>query len=107
MSAKFKIKKGDKVIVISGKDKGKKGEVLEVVKEKSRVRVSGVGVTKRHTKPGPKGAGGIVEFELPIHISNVAHVDPKDGTATKVGMKVLKDGKKVRFAKKSNEVIDN
>ena len=107
MSAKFKIKKGDKVIVIAGKDKGKKGDVLEVIREKSRVRVSGVGVVKRHTKAGAGGAGGIIEVERSLNISNVAHVDPKSGTATRVGYKVLKDGKKVRFAKKSNEVIDN
>lgn len=106
MVAKFKIKKGDKVIVISGKDKGKKGEVLEVLKKESRVRVSGVAVTKKHTKPGPAGAGGIVEVELPIHISNVAYVDPKEGVATKIGIQTLKDGKKVRVAKKSKEVIN-
>jgi len=107
MSAKFHVKKGDKVIVIAGKYKGKKGDVLEVVTNKSRVRVSGVAVSKRHTKAGAGGAGGIIERELPIHVSNVAHVDPKEGVATKVGFKVLKDGKKVRFAKKSGEVIDN
>lgn len=107
MSAKFKIKKGDKVVVLAGKDKGKKGEVLEVLKEKSRVKVSGVAVAKKHTKPSASGAGGIIEFELPIHISNVAIADPKDGVATRVGYKTLKDGKKVRFAKKSKEVIDN
>jgi large subunit ribosomal protein L24 len=107
MSAKFKIKKGDKVVVIAGRDKGKKGEVLEVVTAKARVKVAGVNTVKKHTKPGASGAGGIIQVELPIHISNVAHADPKSGEATKVGFKILKDGKKVRFAKKSNEVIDN
>lgn len=107
MSAKLKLKKGDKVVVLTGKDKGKKGDIIEVIKSKSRVRVSGVAVVKRHTKPSAGGAGGIVEVELPIHVSNVAIADPKDGSATKVGVKTLKDGKKVRFAKKSNEVIDN
>lgn len=107
MAAKFKIKKGDKVVVTTGKDKGKKGEVIELIKSKSRVRVSGVNKVKKHTKPGAQGAGGIIEIELPIHISNVAVTDPKTGEGTKVGYKTLKDGKKVRFAKKSEEVIDN
>ena len=107
MAAKFKIKKGDKVIVTTGKDKGKTGEVIELIKSKSRVRVTGVNKVKKHSKPGQQGAGGIIELELPIHISNVAVVDPKNGETTKVGLKTLKDGKKVRFAKKSGEVIDN
>jgi large subunit ribosomal protein L24 len=107
MAAKFKIKKGDKVVVIAGRDKGKKGEVLEVVTSSSRVKVAGVNTVKKHTKASAAGAGGIIQVELPIHISNVAHADPKSGEATKVGFKILKDGKKVRFAKKSNEVIDN
>ncbi|MDA0782696.1 MAG: 50S ribosomal protein L24 [Rickettsiales bacterium] len=107
MAAKFKIKKGDKVVVIAGKDKGKKGEVIELIKSKSRVRVTGVNKVKKHSKPGQNGAGGIIELELPIHISNVAIADPKSGEATKVGFKSLKDGKKVRFSKKTDEVIDN
>ncbi|MCE3232121.1 MAG: ribosomal protein [Rickettsiaceae bacterium] len=107
MVAKLKIKKGDKVVVIAGKDKGKKGEVIEVTPADLRVKVSGVNLVKRHTKPSAAGAGGIVQSERSIHISNVAHVDPKSGEATKVGVKVLKDGKKVRFARKSKEVIDN
>ena len=104
--SKLKIKKGDKVIVTTGKNKGKTGEVLEVIKAESRIKIAGVNKIKRHTKPGAGGAGGIVEFEAPMHISNVAIVDPKTGKATKVGIKTLKDGKRVRFAKKSNEVID-
>jgi large subunit ribosomal protein L24 len=107
MTAKFKIKKGDNVIVTTGKEKGKKGEVIELIKSKSRVRVSGVNKVKKHTKPSAQGAGGIIEVELPIHISNVSIADPKSGEATKVGFKTLKDGKKVRFAKKTQEVIDN
>jgi large subunit ribosomal protein L24 len=107
MVAKLKIRKGDKVVVIAGKDKGKKGEVLQVLVTDSRVKVSGVNIVKHHTKAGAGGAGGIVQSERPIHISNVAIADPKSGEATKVGFKVLKDGKKVRVAKKSNEVIDN
>jgi len=107
MTAKFKLKKGDQVVVTTGKDKGKKGEIIELIKDKSRLRVAGVNKVKKHTKPGAQGAGGIIEVELPIHISNVAIADPKTGEATKVGYKTLKDGKKVRFAKKSDEVIDN
>lgn len=107
MSAKFNIKKGDKVIIIAGKDKGKNGEVIQVYPSLEKVRVSGINVAKRHTKPSYAGAGGIVDKEMPIHISNVSHVDPKDSKPTKVGVKILKDGKKVRFAKKSGEVIDN
>lgn len=107
MSAKLSIKKGDKVIVIAGKDKGKKGEVIQVFPSVAKVRVGGLNLAKRHTKPSAAGAGGIVEKEMPIHVSNVSHIDPKTSKPTKVGIKVLKDGKKVRFAKKSGEVIDN
>ena len=104
---KTHVRKGDTVLVLTGKDKGKKGEVIQVFPSVSKVRISGVNVAKRHTKPGHAGAGGIVEKEMPIHVSNVSHIDPKTSKPTKVGVKVLKDGKKVRFAKKSGEVIDN
>jgi large subunit ribosomal protein L24 len=104
---KLKIKKGDKVVVIAGKDKGKKGEVLRVMPTEQRLTISGINVVKRNTKPNATNPGGIVQKELPIHVSNVAIADPKSGDATKVGFKILKDGKKVRVAKKSNEVIDN
>jgi large subunit ribosomal protein L24 len=107
MVAKFKIKKGDQVVVTAGKEKGKKGVVIEMLIAKSRVRIAGVNKVKKHTKASANGAGGIVEIELPIHISNVSIADPKSGEATRVGYKTLQDGKKVRFAKKSNEVIDN
>ena len=103
-----KIKKGDKVIVLTGKDKGKQGEVTRVLKEKSRVIVAGIAKAKHHLDPQKSGGkGGIVESEASIHVSNVAHIDPKSNKATRVGFKVLKDGKKVRYAKKSDEVIDN
>lgn len=102
---KLKIKKGDLVVVIAGKDKGKKGNVLRVLLQDSRVVVSGINVVKRHTKPTRTSEGGIISKELPIHVSNVAHVDPKSGSATKVGFKVLQDGSKIRFAKKSGENI--
>lgn len=102
---KLKIKKGDQVVVITGKDKGKKGEVLRVIPEDSRVLVAGVNVATKHTKPSQTNPGGIQKVELPVHISNVAIADPKSGKPTRVGSKVLKDGKKVRVAKKSGEQI--
>jgi large subunit ribosomal protein L24 len=101
-----KIKKGDRVIVMTGRDKGKKGEVLRVMTEADRVVVSGVNMIKRHTKQSAREQGGIVTKEAGVHISNVSHVDPKTGEATRVGFKTLGDGRKVRFAKKSGEVID-
>jgi large subunit ribosomal protein L24 len=101
-----KIKKGDRVIVTAGRDKGKKGEVLKVLGEESRALVSGVNMVKRHQRQTQKVQGGIVSKESPVHLSNIAHVDPKDGTATRIGWKELNDGRKVRFAKKSGEVID-
>lgn len=107
MSVKLKIKKGDKVVVIAGKNKGQSGQVIQVIPSVSRVRVSGVNVSKRHTKATAAGPGGIIEKELSIHISNVSHIDPKTSKPTRVGVKVLADGKKVRVSKKSGEVIDN
>ena len=104
MSAK--IKKGDRVIVTTGRDKGKKGEVIKVFSKENRALVSGVNAVKRHQRQTQKQQGGIVSKELPVHLSNLAHVDPKSGAATRVGWKVLGDGRRVRFAKKSGEVID-
>jgi len=101
-----KIKKGDRVIVTTGRDKGKKGEVLKVLPKENKAVVSGVNTAKRHTKQTQRTQGGIVNKDLPIDLSNLAHVDPKSGEATKVGWKVLGDGRRVRFAKKSGEVID-
>ena len=101
-----KIKKGDKVVVTAGRDKGKKGEVIKVLAAEDRVLVSGVNVVKRHQKQTQRDQGGIVNKEAPLHVSNVAHVDPKDGSATRIGWKALNDGRMVRFAKKSGEVID-
>jgi large subunit ribosomal protein L24 len=101
-----KIKKGDTVVVLTGRDRGKKGEVLKVMPKVSRALVQGVNVVKRHTRPSQTQAGGIVEKEASINLSNLAHVDPKDGKATRVGFKTLEDGRKVRFAKRSGEVID-
>jgi large subunit ribosomal protein L24 len=106
MATKFKIKKGDKVVVITGRDKGKQGEVLRVLRDEGRLIVQGVHVVKRHTRPSAGNPGGIVEREGSIHVSNVAHVDPKSGKPTKVGYKTLNDGRKVRFARRSGETLD-
>jgi len=104
MAGKFKIKKGDQVVVITGRDKGKKGEVLEVLRAESRVRVQGVNMVKRHRRATQNDAGGIISREAPLHISNVAHVDPESGAATRVGFEV-KDGEKVRVAKRSGKAL--
>ncbi|MEI9983227.1 MAG: 50S ribosomal protein L24 [Aliidongia sp.] len=101
-----KIKKGDKVVVISGSDKGKTGEVLKVLPTENRVIVQGVKMVKRHTRPSAVNQGGIVEKEATIHVSNVAHIDPSTDKPTRVGFKFVEDNRKVRFAKGSGEVID-
>ncbi|MDR0296518.1 MAG: 50S ribosomal protein L24 [Rickettsia sp.] len=102
---KLKIKKGDEVIVITGKNKGKKGKVLKVFPEQNRAIVSGVNVARKHVKPSKTSEGGIVSKELSIDISNVAHIDPKTGNPTKIAFKILEDGSKVKVAKKSGEII--
>jgi large subunit ribosomal protein L24 len=106
MSAKMKIRKGDQVVVIAGRDRGKKGEVVRVLPSENRVVVQGVNMIKRHTRSSRTEQGGIVEREAAIHASNVALLDPKSGNATKIGFKTLDDGSKVRFARASGEVID-
>ena len=106
MAVKFKIRKGDKVVVISGRDKGRSGEVLKVMKDQGRVIVQGVHMVKRHTKPAAGNPGGVVDKEGSIHISNIAIADPKSGKAARIGYKFLDDGKKVRFARGSGETID-
>ena len=103
--ASLKIKKGDHVIVIAGRDKGKHGEVVEMLPKESRALVRGVNVVRRHQKQTAAQEGGIISKEAPIHISNLALEDPKDGKPTRIGFKFLSDGKKVRFAKRSGEVI--
>ena len=105
-ATKMKIKKGDSVVVLTGKDKGKTGEVLKAMPEKSRVIVQGVNVVKKHQKPTQFAAGGIIEKELSIHISNIAVADPKDGKPTRVGYTTLKSGKKVRVARRFGETIE-
>jgi large subunit ribosomal protein L24 len=104
--AKLKIRKGDHVVVLTGKDKGKHGEVLKVMPEESRAIVKGVAMIRRHQRQTATQDGGIISKEAAIHISNLALEDPKDGKPTRVGYKFLKDGRKVRFAKRSGEVID-
>jgi len=107
MATKMKIKKGDQVIVRTGRDKGKTGEILRLFPKDNRALVQGVNMVKRHAQPSQTAAGGIIEKEAAIHVSNLAIVDPKDSLATRVGYKVLKDGRKVRYAKRSGEVIDS
>ena len=103
-----KVKKGDRVVVLAGRDKGKQGEVLKVLPTENRVVVQGVMIASSATRrPGPRNPeGGIVAKEAPVAVSNVAHLDPKDGKPTRVGFKFLEDGRKVRFAKRSGEIID-
>ena len=105
MANKLKIKKGDEVIVIAGKDKGKKGAILKVIPDEMRVLVAGVNKVKRHTKPSQAGAGGIIEKEASLHVSNVSLVDKKTGKPTRVGYKIEKDGTKLRIAKRSGEKV--
>jgi large subunit ribosomal protein L24 len=101
-----KIKKGDKVVVLAGKDKGRTGEVLSVMPKDDKALVRGVNQVRRHQKQSQTQEGGIITKEAPIHLSNIALADPKDGKPTRVGFQIQKDGKKVRVAKRSGEVIN-
>ncbi|MBI4185034.1 MAG: 50S ribosomal protein L24 [Proteobacteria bacterium] len=101
-----KIRKGDRVVVLAGRDKGKIGEVLRAIPKEGRAVVQGVNMIKRHQRPSAGNPGGIVEREAPIDASNLAHVDPKTGKPTRVGFKFLEDGRKVRYAKASGEIVD-
>ena len=101
-----KIKKGDKVVVLTGRDKGKTGEVVQVMPKEDRALVRGVNLVKRHQRQTAGQDGGIISKEAPLHLSNLAYADPKDGKPTRVGFKVLEDGRKVRFAKRSGDLID-
>ena len=103
---KFRIKRGDRVVVISGRDRGRQGEVLRVLRKEDRLIVQGVNVVKRHQRPAAGHPGGIIDKEAAIHVSNVAHVDPTSSKPTRIGYKTLDDGRKVRFAKRSGEIID-
>ena len=104
-AVKLKLKKGDQVVVLTGKDKGKKGEIIRAIPTENRVVVEGINMSTRHVKPTQFDAGGIQKAELSIHASNVALVDPKKGTATRIGYKVGKDGAKSRVAKASGETL--
>jgi len=101
-----KLKKGDNVVVITGRDKGKSGEVVQVMPKEERAIVRGVNLVKRHQRQTPTQEGGIITKEATIHLSNLAFADPKDGKPTRVGFKILEDGRKVRIAKRSGDQID-
>ena len=101
-----KIKKGDRVVVMTGRDRGKTGEVREMIRAESRAVVSGVNLVRRHTRQTAQTEGGILTKEAPIHLSNLAIADPKTGKPTRVGFKILDDGRKVRVAKRSGDLID-
>ncbi|HMO31226.1 50S ribosomal protein L24 [Enterovirga sp.] len=101
-----KIRKGDRVVVLTGRDSGRSGEVLQVMPKEERALVRGVNVVKRHQKQSMNQEGGIISKEAPIHLSNLAVADPKDGKPTRVGFRVLDDGRKIRFAKRSGDPID-
>jgi large subunit ribosomal protein L24 len=101
-----KIKKGDKVVVTTGRDRGRTGEVVQVMPKEERALVRGVNMVKRHQRQTMNQEGGIISKEAPVHLSNLAYADLKDGKPTRVGFKVLDDGRKVRFAKRSGELID-
>jgi large subunit ribosomal protein L24 len=107
MPTKLKIKKGDKVVVLAGRDKGKKGEIVKVFPSENKAVVRGINVVRRHQKQSASREGGIISKEAPIHISNIAIEDPKDGEPSRVGFRILEDGRKVRFAKRSGELIDD
>jgi len=101
-----KIRKGDKVIVVTGRDKGRTGEVVQVMPSEERALVRGVNLVKRHQRQTPSQEGGIISKEAPVHLSNIAVADPKDGKPTRVGFKIGADGRKVRVAKRSGVEID-
>jgi large subunit ribosomal protein L24 len=102
-----RIKKGDRVVVLTGKDGGKSGDVLRIYPKENKALVQGVNMAKRHQRQSADTEGGIISKEMPLHLSNVALEDPKDGKPTRVGFKTLEDGRKVRFARRSGEVIDD
>jgi len=101
-----KIKKGDHVVVLTGKDKGRTGEVVRMIPKENRAVVGGINMVKRHQKQTASQEAGIIAKEAPVHLSNLAIADPKDGKATRIGFKTLEDGRKVRFAKRSGDLID-
>lgn len=104
---KLKIRRGDKVVVLAGRDKGKHGEVVKAFPTENKVVVQGINMVRKHQKQTPNQQGGIIAKEAPIHVSNLAIQDPKDGAPTRIGYRILDDGRKVRYAKRSGEVIDD
>ena len=106
MQKKIKIRKGDKVIITAGKSKGTVGEVLKILPNENKAMVRGANIVKRHTKPSQNSTGGIIEKEAMLHISNIAYYDEKKQRASRIGFKILEDGRKVRISKLTNEVID-
>ncbi|MFP3920353.1 MAG: 50S ribosomal protein L24 [Dichotomicrobium sp.] len=102
-----KLRKGDRVIVLTGRDKGKRGEILKMIPKEDRAIVQGVNQVKRHQRQTQAQEGGIIVKEGPVALSNLAYEDPKDGSPTRVGFRILDDGRKVRFAKRSGEIIDD
>ncbi len=106
MKGKLKLKKGDKIVVVAGKSKGTVGEILKIFPRESRALVRGVNIVKRHTKPTQNSAGGIIEKENSIDVSNIAFYDEKKEKPTRLGFKILDDGRKVRFSKLSGEIVD-
>lgn len=101
-----KVKKGDRVAVLAGRYKGAEGEVLRVIPDEDRVVVQGVNIVTRHQRPNQMDPGGIKRFEAPVHVSNVAHLDPRDGKPTRIGFRIDEHGRKTRYAKRSGEAID-
>ena len=101
-----KIKKGDRVVILTGKDKGRSGEITEMKLKDNRAIVRGINLVRCHRKQNASQEGGIVSVEAPVHLSNLALEDPKDGKVTRVGFKVLENGRKVRYAKRSGDLID-
>ena len=106
-SPKIRLKKGDKVVVLAGKDKGQRGEILKMLRPQNKAIVQGVNMVKRHTAPSQTSPGGIISKELPVHLSNLAIEDPKDGKPTRIGIRTLKDGTRERFARRSGEAIND
>ncbi len=104
---RIRLKKGDKVVVLTGKDKGQRGEILKMLRPKNKAIVQGVNMVKRHTAPSQASPGGIISKEMPVHLSNLAIEDPKDGKPTRIGIRRLKDGTRERFARRSGEAIND
>lgn len=102
----WRIRKGDRVVVTTGKDKGKIGEIAEVLRKNDKIVVKGVNFLTKHQRPTATHGGGLIRKETPIHVSNVMIADPKDDKPTRLGMKMMEDGRKVRYAKRSGEIID-